>query len=165
MGLERDPLRMVNLRQSEKQEMNKQCRKHQRRLQEDLIAAVRPALVDMLEIGAPVDSALKQAMESEGGTVFSMGLWNKFDFDRRGIVTKAKEYVEVNRPRRVHISPPCTPFSILQKMSQRNPEQKEQLRKQITWGTKVINYMIEVGIYALGLGCELSFEHPANASS
>ena len=59
----------------------------------------------------------------------------------------------------------CTPFSILQNLNQRSPEQKATLQKKIAWGTNVVNHMIELSTYALKLGCELIFEQPAHASS
>ena len=104
-------------------------------------------------------------MELLGGSTFRMGLWNKFDFARKVTVEKAKQYVKEHLPRRVHLSPPCTPFSILQAVNQKTPAQRANLQKKIAWGTKVINNMIEVGRYAMSLGSELSYEHPANASS
>ena len=150
---------------TDRTELVTQVREHRQRIQQDLLDVVRPSTVDLLEIGAPENSSLKRAMEHAGGSAFSMGLWNQFDFARPAAVKKAREYVQQHRPRRVHLSPPCTPFSIIQAVNQRSAEQRASLQKKRTWGTRVMNHMIEVGLYALSLGCEISFEHPANATS
>ena len=71
---------------------------------------------------------------------------------------KAKKYI-------LEHSPPCTPFSLLQNGNQMTPEQRDSLRRKRAWGTKVLRNVLSVLTYAMGLGCEVSFEHPASATS
>ena len=150
---------------AEKKALVSQLLNYQAELKDNLVSTLRPSQLDLLEIGCPEDSTLGQAMEKEGGSVFRMGLWNWYDFSRASTVPKAKAFVDEKRPRRVHISPPCTPFSIMQNLNQKDDEQVANLKKKIAWGTKVMDNMIELARYALSKGCEVSLEQPANASS
>ena len=150
---------------AEKRALVTQLLTYQAELKDNLVATLRPSQLDLLEIGCPEDSSLGQAMEKEGGTAYRMGIWNKYDFSRASTVSKAKAFIDEKRPRRVHLSPPCTPFSILQALNQKSDEQTANLKKKIAWGTKVMNNMIEVGLHALRQNCEISLEQPANATS
>ena len=113
MGLARDFVRMVKTSPEERAEITKQWQTNKEKVQDNFLAVVPPTRVDLLEIGTPEKSTLGTAMENLGGTTFRMGLWNQFDFARKMTVEKAKQYVKEHLPRRVHLSPPCTPFSIL----------------------------------------------------
>ena len=118
----------------ERAEVTQQWQKHKDKIQHTFLAVVRPTRVDLLEIGTPEKSTLGGAMELLGGSTFRMSLWNKFDFARKVTVEKAKQYVKEHLPRRVHLSPPCTPFSILQAVNQKTPAQRANLQKKIAWG-------------------------------
>ncbi|CAK0814541.1 unnamed protein product, partial [Prorocentrum cordatum] len=93
-----------------------------------------------------------------------MGLWNMHDFQCAGAVAKAEAFVEARRPRRAHVSPPCTPFSA-QALDQESDQQVTSPKKKIASGTKLMDNVIEVGLHALRKVCELSLEQPANATS
>ncbi|CAK0844456.1 unnamed protein product, partial [Prorocentrum cordatum] len=137
----------------------------QAELKDNMLAVQRPSQLDLLDIGGAEDSPLGRATEKEGGAVYRMGLWKKYDFQKASAVARAKAPIEARRPRRVRIFPPCAPISILQALNQKSDQQITNLKMKIAWGTTVMNNMIEVGLHALRLGCELSLEQPANAAS
>ena len=56
-----------------------------------------------------------------------LGLQNGFDMSTRSGFRKAAALIPGVKPRYLHISAPCFPFSIMQKVNQRNPEQCERL--------------------------------------
>ena len=89
-----------------------------------------------------------------------MGLWNHYDFTKTETVEKAMADIDAHRPLHVHGSPSYTPFTIVQNVNQRTEEQCARLAKQRRWGKKVILNRLEVLRYALGKGCQVSFEHP-----
>ena len=75
LGLARDPGVLVSrtLATAERKAMTSQVRAQQRRWKKNLLEVVRPALVDLLEIGCLEERALGKAMELEGSTVHRMG--------------------------------------------------------------------------------------------
>ncbi|CAK0829591.1 unnamed protein product, partial [Prorocentrum cordatum] len=50
-------------------------------------------------------------------------------------------------------------------LNQKCDRQNMSLKKTIAWGAEVMDNLIEVGLRALGRGCELSLEPPAKATS
>ena len=70
--------------------------------------------VDLVEICAPWDSPLSQAVIDAGGTVERWGCHNGYDLSTKSGCVKALKRLKQVRPRYVHISPPCDPWSIMQ---------------------------------------------------
>ena len=85
---------------------------------------LRGARLDLLEICAPWDSPLTTAVEEEaGGRAFALGLHNGFDLTTRSGFRKAAQFIRDMRPRCVHISPPCFPWSPMQNLNQSGVQQ------------------------------------------
>ena len=89
-----------------------------------------PKRIDLLELCAPWDSPLAAAVERQGGTVLRLGLHNGYDMSTRRGLLGALAVVRRVRPRYVHMSPPCFPFSVMQNANQRTPEQIEALERK-----------------------------------
>ena len=85
------------------------------------------AQLDLLEVCAPWDSPLSQAVKEEGGRAMTIGLHNGFDLTTRSGLRKALRLVREKRPRYMHVSPPCFPWTPLQNLNQRTPEQRKRL--------------------------------------
>ena len=109
--------------------------------------------LDLLEVCAPWDSPLASAVENHGGTVFRMGIHNGFDLGTRAGFLKAVYVLKRLRPRYVHVSPPCFPFSIMQNANQRNSEQIRELEAKRQTGRRILRHctrLLEIQIMELG---------------
>ena len=152
----------------------KQAQKHEA----DLIHNMRERTqrVDLLEVCCPWDSPLSQAVEQAGGRVYRMGLHNGYDLSTKVGFTKALATLRRLRPRYVHVSPPCHPWSSLMNACQRTPEQRQQLLERRKNSRKILKHcekLVMVQRQELhgqtGCGRALSGhaggEHPLRASS
>lgn len=119
-----------------------------------------PERVDLMEVCAPWDSPLSEAVERLGGTTVRLGLHNGFDMSTKSGLRKALALLRRVKPRYVHLSPPCFPFTIMQNANQRTPEQKQQLEMKRNHGRKILENcckLLEVQIQELG--CQGGFSH------
>ena len=78
---------------------------------------LRGARLDLLEICAPWDSPLTKAVEEAGGRAVALGLQNGYDLTTRSGFRKAAQFIREMKPRCVHISPPCFPWSPMQNLN------------------------------------------------
>lgn len=109
--------------------------------------------VDLLEVCAPWDSPLASAVEQLGGTALRVGLHNGFDLSTNGGLRKTLSLLRKIKPRYVHISPPCFPFSIMQNANQRSEEQQANLMKKKQIGRRILKNcctILEVQIQEMG---------------
>lgn len=83
--------------------------------------------LDLLEICAPWDSPLSAAMRDIGGRAMSLGVHNGFDLTTRAGFLRAAQVTRKLRPRYMHISPPCDPWTALQNCNQRTDVQRARL--------------------------------------
>ena len=119
-----------------------------------------PERVDLMEVCAPWDSPLSEAVERLGGTTIRLGLHNGFDMSTKTGPRKALALLRRVKPRYVHVSPPCFPFSIIQNANQRTPEQEDHLESKRNHGRKILDNcckLLEVQIQELG--CQGGFSH------
>lgn len=109
--------------------------------------------LDLLEVCAPWDSPLAEAVERHGGTVFRIGLHNGFDLGTRAGLLKAIFALKRLKPRYVHVSPPCFPFSTMQNANQNTPEQREALHMKRQAGRRILRNccrLLEIQIQEMG---------------
>ena len=86
---------------------------------------------DLVEVCAPWDSTLSKAVEEAGGKAYRMGLHNGYDLMTRAGLRKAVETLKKLRPRYVHISPPCYPWTIMNNaIRRRKPRESTFLRNE-----------------------------------
>ena len=89
--------------------------------------------VDLLELCAPWDSPLCQAVRDLGGKALALGLHNGYDFLTVEGYKRALQTIRHLRPRYLHISPPCFLCSSFQNCTKRDEtKQEEFLSKQIS---------------------------------
>ena len=126
----------------------------------DLTAAVNTIThighTDLFELCSTEKSILAEWVLQRGGRVLRMGLWSNYDIAKSWTVERAKTDVFRQRPRHLHASPPCTPFSLLQNANQNTEAQREKLAKQRRWGKKVIRNVIDVLTFAFRRKCAVS---------
>ena len=63
--------------------------------------------MDLVEVCAPWDSPLSDAVDLEGGFSFRMGIHNGFDLTSERGFRKAAQFLRKHKPRYVHASPTC----------------------------------------------------------
>ncbi len=83
--------------------------------------------LDLLEVCAPWDAPLSQAVRDAGGKAISIGLHNGFDLATLSGFRKAVSVIRCLKPRYVHFSPPCDPWTAFQNCNQRTEEQVQRL--------------------------------------
>lgn len=135
--------------------------------------------LDLLEVCAPWDSPLCWAVREQGGRAMSIGLHNGFDLTTRSGLKKAAALVRESRPRYMHVSPPCDPWSPLQNCNQRTEEQRYRLQERRRAHLRLLRHcgrLVEIQILELNnnerrhlVGPELEHhaggEHPLRAQS
>ena len=84
-----------------------------------------------------------------------LSLWNNHDLSTNDGVRRVLDQIDTLKPAHVWLSMECGPYSVMQNINQRTPEQKEQLEqkrrevlKQYVGGAIVYCYCIQKGIHA-----------------
>lgn len=128
---------VVYLNHGQREELSKRCQEIQNETVKcwDKVVGHK---VDLVEICTPWDSPLGKAVEERGGTVFRMGPHNGYDLTTRSGLVKACATLRELRPRNLHASPPCFPFSQFQNLNQRTEEQRESLAEKRVEGRKIL---------------------------
>ena len=132
--------------------------------------------VDLLEVCAPWDSPLSAAVEKLGGTALRLGLHNGFGLSTNEGLKKTLALVRKVKPRYVHVSPPCFPYTIMQNANQRTEEQKRRLVEKRKVGGKILKNCFKIlevqmqelgsqGGYTDGEPHDGGFEQPLRATS
>lgn len=143
-------------------------------LQEELqegIHAVRELVagsqLDLLEVCAPWDSPLSRAVREEGGRAMSIGVHNGYDLTTRLGFKRAVKLLRETRPRYMHLSPPCDPWSPLQNLNQRTFQQIENLKQKRTLHRRLFHHcrrLVEIQVCEFNQHCgmdEDSLHHHA----
>ena len=139
-----------------------------RDLEEHVMTAYRDLSrrVDLVELCAPWDSPLSQAVLDLGGRAERWGCHNGFDLSTKSGCIKAMKRLKVVRPRYLHVAPPCDPWTILQNANQRSPQQVQDLIEKQKYGRRILkNCRKIVAMQRQELGGEAGGEHPLRAFS
>ena len=122
--------------------------------------------LDLLEVCSPWDSPLGVEVEKLGGSVMRLGVHNGYDLSTKEGFRRAAKVLRELRPRHVHFSPPCFPWSIMQNLNQRTSEQIKALGEKQRVGRRVLENLLKLGeIQFLELRGDFSGEQPLSASS
>lgn len=108
---------------------------------------------DLIEVCAPWDSNLGKEVERQGGSCLRMGVHNGFDLSTKAGFQKAAKVIRETRPRLIHLSPACFPWTRLQNLNQRTDEQREALQAKRVLSRKILKNLrrlAEIQIYELG---------------
>ena len=114
--------------------------------------------VVLLEVACSQDSILTKTMQTMTGQEKSarrLSIWNHFDLSTNNGVRSILDIIDVEKPNHVWISTECGPYSIMQNVNQRNPDQcaaleskRKEVLKQYVRGMIVYVYCIQKGIHA-----------------
>ena len=160
-------VQLANLKQQLNQEIGEACRCYQ---------ALDKERLDLLEVCSPWDSPLGHAVQEAGGRVERLGLHNGYDLSTRSGTQKAMEFMRRHRPRHVHFSPPCFPWSPMRNAC-RTEEQYLKLQEDKIYGRKILKNcrkLLELQLQELGAhgsgsledwGSHASGEQPLRAQS
>ena len=94
--------------------------------------------LDLLEVCAPWDSPLVATVKQHGGQAMAIGPHNGYDLTKKSGLVKAMNLIKRRKPRYVHISPPCFPWSPMQNCNQRTEQQQEDLQRKRLESKKLI---------------------------
>ena len=100
--------------------------------------------LDLLEVCAPWDSPLSNAVERAGGKAYRIGLHNGFDLATKAGFTKALALLRRHRPRYLHVSPPCDPWTSLTNAQQRTPQQTQNLQRKREHGRLILKNCLKL---------------------
>ena len=136
--------------------------------QNEFVGAVRDCTrrLDLLEICAPWDSPLSQAVIDLGGTAMRLGVHNGFDLGTRAGLTKALQVLRKLRPRYAHFSPPCDPWSSINNANQKTVEQTLRLEEKRRISRRLLkNCRTLMEVQVKELQGDAGGEHPLRAQS
>ena len=113
--------------------------------------------VCLMECACEPDSLLSsavQAQQKDGRAATRCSLYNGCDLSCDEGVRLIMRRIDLERPQHIWISPPCGPFSPLQRTNQRNPQQIQDLKEKrrealkiYIGATCVMHYAIQRGIH------------------
>ena len=131
-------------------------------LQEELregIHAIQSVLggsqLDLLEVCAPWDAPLSRAVQAEGGRALAIGLHNGYDLTKVSGFKRAVKLVRDMKPRYLHVTPPCFPWSPMQNLNQA-PGQRLKLQEIQKTHRRLIRHcrrLVEVQVLELNRHC------------
>ena len=136
--------------------------------QNEFVGAVRDCThrLDLLEICAPWDSPLSQAVIDLGGKAMRLGVHNGFDLGTRAGLTKALQVLRKLRPRYAHFSPPCDPWSSINNANQKTAEQIFKLEEKRRSSRRLLkNCRTILEVQVKELQGDAGGEHPLRAQS
>ena len=123
--------------------------------------------VHLLEIACSQDSLLTNTMRDLTGQEKSaqrMSIWNHFDLGTNDGVKAILNKIEIEKPSHVWLSMECGPYSIMQQINQRNPEQKapleekrrEVLKQYVGGSISFLGLVFRRGFISLGHNLEVT---------
>ena len=126
-----------------KQLFAKQARKHEQEMVH-AFRALTPQPCDLLEVCAPWDSPSGKAVEEAGGRVERFGVHNGFDLSTKAGFAMAAARLRELRPRYLHVSPPCFPWTTQNNMNQRNPQQRANLEQKRAYSSRILKHCLQL---------------------
>lgn len=115
---------------------------------------------------APWDSPLTAEVERQGGKGMRLGPHNGYDLSTRQGFLKAAKVFREYKPRKAHFSPPCFPWTQMQNINQRTPEQCAELMEKRAHSRKMLKNLEKLAeIQYYELGGDLGGEQPWTAKS
>ena len=136
--------------------------------QNEFVGAVRDCTrrLDLIEICAPWDSPLSQAVLDLGGSAMRLGVHNGFDLGTRAGLTKALQVVRKLRPRYAHFSPPCDPWTSMNNANQNTIDQVLRLEEKRRVSRRLLkNCRTIMEVQMQELQGDAGGEHPLRAQS
>ena len=87
---------------------------------------------------------MSQAIEDLGGRAYRMEIHNGFDLTKRTGFLKALKTLRELRPRYLHVSPPCYPWTSMNNANQKNQQQVENLLEKRRQGRVILKHCLKL---------------------
>ena len=102
---------------------------------QDILPQLYQSLVDepkvrLIEVACSPDSILSQVMQDTTKcpqSAMRLSIWNQHDLCTGSGVKSVLDKIDHHDPSHVWLAPECGPYSVMQNINQRTPEQKEEL--------------------------------------
>ena len=117
--------------------------------------------VQILEVACSPNSILSETMRELTGsdrTYKRCSLFNEYDLGTNQGIRKVIHEVDVENPKHVWLSPVCGPFSVMQNINQRTPEQREALQAKRQEAMKHYVGCSIIYTYCVQKGIEVTWE-------
>ena len=112
----------------------------------------------LLELACSEHSVLSQEAEKQGLKAERLSWWNGCDLTTSEGVRKAVKTIEEKRPKFLWIATECGPFSPMQNLNQRTPQQKEDLKRKQDHARRQHIGGLVAAEAAVRLGCVVVWE-------
>ena len=114
----------------------------------------------VMEVACEKDSRLSaEAMKQLGpDAALRCAVWNGYDLTTKSGVRHLKDLISARRPLNVWVSCDCGPYSPLQRINQRTPEQRARLQEKREYADKQYQGGIEIARHARLCGAEVHWE-------
>ena len=96
-------------------------------------ALVSQGRMELLEVACAEDSvhtATMQGLTKREESAARCSLWNHCDIGTNAGIHQVVHAIQQHRPKHVWLSPPCGPYSVMQNVNQRTPEQRADLEEK-----------------------------------
>ena len=144
---------LTTLEKPERQQLNFAAQRSSPETFQQLVSYGRPVL---FEVACSPDSVLSTQMSKMTGrseAAQRLSFWNGYDLTKSAGVRAAMTKIDTCRPMHVWLSLECGPFSQMQNVNQRTPEQREELKqkrencmRQYVGGLLIYTYCAQLGI-------------------
>ena len=96
----------------------------------DILNLIGESSLDLLEVCAPWDAPLTQAVKDAGGRAMAVGIHNGYDLTTNQGFKDVAKLIREYKPRYLHVSPPCDPWTAFSNCNQRTEEQVSRLHER-----------------------------------
>jgi len=117
-----------------------------------------------VEICCSPNSRLTSECLRRGGSAYRMNLANGYNLTSLQDVTRAIQWIETHKPKEAWISLPCGPWSAMQNLNQRTPEQIARLNAKRKVSKRMIRLMVTIIKALISVGSKPVFEWPLRCS-
>ena len=110
----------------------------------EAVLALNERRCDLLEVCCPWDSPLSKAVEEAGGRAIRIGVHDGIDLSTKSGYTKALKILQQEKPRYLHVSPPCDPRTSINNANQRTEEMRANLEAKRTHGRRILKHCLKL---------------------
>jgi hypothetical protein len=156
--------RVYQLNAAVKESILKECRRNDVNFDHAWRVLTNGDRYDFVKLCCSPNSRLTEECTRRGGKAYRINLADGYALSTRNGVDKAIHWVRQNKPREAWISLPCGPWSVMQNMNQRTPEQIQRLNKKRNHSKRMIKLMVEIIQVLIEIGCKPVYEWPLRCS-
>lgn len=121
---------------------------------------------DLIEVCAPWDSPLCEHVMKQGGRAMRLGCHNGYDLSTKAGLIRAMQTLRKHRPRYLHFSPPCDPWTIMNNANRRTQDQVDRILEKQKHGRRILKNCRKLAeLQVRELGGDAGGEQPLRASS